>query len=77
MNDGTAPRLVRPDIQQQNIGILPGETLRGRFHAGNMRDAKLARALGFEQPAQPARLPGFTDQEDANRVSTCRHLTTS
>jgi hypothetical protein len=49
MNDRAALRLVRPDIQEQDIGALPGEALGSRFDAWNMSDTKLAGAIGLEQ----------------------------
>jgi hypothetical protein len=41
--------LVRPDIQEQDVGALPGEALGCRVDAWNMSNAKLAGAIGLEQ----------------------------
>jgi hypothetical protein len=41
--------LVRPDIQEQDVGAFPGEALGRRFDSENMSDSKLAGAIGFEQ----------------------------
>jgi hypothetical protein len=51
MNDSAASRLVRPNIQEQDISALPREELSDRFDALNVRDAKLFGAIGFKQIA--------------------------
>src|SRR6266581_5531460 len=48
MNDRAAPRLVRPDIQEQDVGALSGKALGSGFDAKNMCDAELFGSIGFE-----------------------------
>jgi hypothetical protein len=77
MDNRASLLVVLPDIQQQDVGVFPGEAFYGGLDFVHMGDAKWARAFGIQQASKLLRLPNLTHQENANLVSVYGHGKTS